>query len=84
MNRSVAMTVPTFAAAAAVAAATDLVATLPLSFFAAQGKRLGLMAVEGPVPAHAVPMALCWHERTHTDPAMCEFRALVRGALDAR
>jgi len=33
------------------------------------------------VPSHAVTMALCWHERTHTDPAMSAFRALVRGAL---
>jgi DNA-binding transcriptional LysR family regulator len=83
MSRTVALTVPTFAAAAAVAAATDLVATLPMSLFAAQGTPLGLIAVEGPVPGYAVTMALCWHERTHADPATSEFRALVRGALRA-
>jgi DNA-binding transcriptional LysR family regulator len=75
------MTVPTFAAAAAVAAATDFVTTLPLSLFTAQGARLGLIAVSGPVPAYAVPMALSWHERTHSDPAASAFRALVERAL---
>jgi DNA-binding transcriptional LysR family regulator len=80
-DRTVTMTVPTFAAAAAVAAATDLVATLPASLFAAHGTRLDLRTVEGPVPVHTVTMALCWHERTHADPAMSEFRALVRRAI---
>jgi DNA-binding transcriptional LysR family regulator len=79
--RTVTLRVPTFTAAAAVAAATDLVATLPATLFAAQGKRLGLRAVQGTVPAHTVTMALCWHERTHTDPAMSAFRALVRRAI---
>jgi DNA-binding transcriptional LysR family regulator len=80
-HRTVSLTVPTFAAAAAVAAATDLVATLPASLFAVQGARLALRTVEGPVPVHTVTMALCWHERTHTDSAMSAFRALVRHAI---
>jgi DNA-binding transcriptional LysR family regulator len=80
-ERTVTLTVPTFAAAAAVAAATDLVATLPASLFAAQGARLGLRTVEGPVPVHTVAMALSWHERTHTDPATSSFRAVVRRAI---
>ena len=79
--RTVTLTVPTFAAAAAVAAATDYVATLPGSLFATLGPTLGLVALSGPVPAHAVSMALCWHERTHADPAASAFRGLVRGAL---
>jgi len=80
-ERTVTLTVPTFAAAAAVAAATDLVATLPESLLAVHGSRLGLRRVQGPVPVHSVTMALCWHERTHADPATIEFRALVRGAI---
>jgi DNA-binding transcriptional LysR family regulator len=80
-ERAVTVTVPTFAAAAAVAAATDLVATLPLSLLELHGARLGLRRVQGPVPAHSVTMALCWHERTHTDPALLAFRALVRRAI---
>lgn len=83
IDRAVSLTVPTFTAAAAVAAATDLVATLPASLLSAHGARLGLLAVKGPVPAHAVTMTLCWHERTHLDPAMSAFRALVRGAIKA-
>jgi DNA-binding transcriptional LysR family regulator len=83
IGRSIALTVPTFAAAAAVAAATDLVATLPMSLFAAQASRLGLSAVQGPVPRFAVSMTLCWHERTHADPALAAFRALVRRELRA-
>ncbi len=79
--RRVTLTVPSFAAAAAVAAATDYVATLPRALFATLGPALGLIALSGPVPAHAVSMALCWHERTHADPAATAFRALVRGAL---
>lgn len=78
MARDVALTVPTFTAAAAVASATDLVATLPASLLAAQGRPLGLRAAAGPVPAASVRMALCWHERTHADPASAWFRALVR------
>jgi DNA-binding transcriptional LysR family regulator len=81
VERSVVMTVPSFAAAAAVVASTELVATLPQSLFNAQGGRLGLTAVAGAVPRHSVAMALCWHERTHADPAMAAFRELIRGAL---
>jgi len=79
--REVALTVPTFAAAAAVAAATDLVTTLPQSLFEALGRPLGLTPLAGPIPEHRVSMALCWHERTHTDPAARALRALVRSAL---
>lgn len=84
IDRTVTAAVPTFAAAAAVAAATDLVATLPASLFGAYGGSLGLRAVEGPIPVHAVTMALCWHERTHRDPAMSGFRELVRAAVLGR
>ena len=81
ITRTVTLKVPTFTAAAAVAAATELVATLPASLFAVHGARLGLRAVQGPVPAYTVTMSLSWHERTHTDPAMSAFRALVRRAI---
>lgn len=81
VERHMGITVSTFGAAAAVAATTDLVATLPLSFFAAQHGRSGLTKLAGPVPHHTVPIALCWHERTHTDPAMLALRTLVRDVL---
>ncbi|WP_246137137.1 LysR substrate-binding domain-containing protein [Myxococcus llanfairpwllgwyngyllgogerychwyrndrobwllllantysiliogogogochensis] len=77
----VAITVPSFLTAAAMVAATDLVATLPESLVAAQGARLGVRGVNAAVPAHIVKLALCWHERTHTDPAARYFRDLVRSAV---
>jgi DNA-binding transcriptional LysR family regulator len=80
IRRDVAIVVPTFTAAAAVAAATDLVATLPASLFDVLGARLGLQIVETPVPPFTVTMNLCWHDPTHTDPAMAAFRDLVRRA----
>ena len=81
IERSVTTTVPSFAAAAAVAAATDLVATLPRSLFEVLGKRLPLTPVRGAVPSLAVTMAMCWHERTHADPAQLAFRQLVRSSV---
>lgn len=79
--REVVMTVPSFTAAATVVATSDLVTTLPASLHAVQGPQLGLSAVVGRVPTHTIEMALCWHERTHVDPAAAGFRALVRRAV---
>jgi DNA-binding transcriptional LysR family regulator len=81
IERQVAMTVPSFSAAAAVVTTTELVATLPRSLFVVQGARWGLRAVAGSVPEHTVAIALCWHERTHVDPAAAAFRALVAAAI---
>lgn len=81
VERTVTLMVATFAAAATVAAATDFVATLPASLLEVHAARLGLRRVQGPVPVHAVTMSLSWHERTHADPAMLAFRALVRRAI---
>jgi len=79
--RDVVATVPTFAAAAAVVAASDLVTTLPASFLSAIGRNFQLRPVTAPTPAHSVEIALCWHERTHADAAAAAFRALVRRAV---
>jgi DNA-binding transcriptional LysR family regulator len=81
VERNVTTTVPSFASAAAVAAATDLVATLPRSVFEVLGKPLHLTEVRGAVPRLAITMAMCWHERTHADPAQLAFRQLVRSAV---
>ncbi|AKU93565.1 Transcriptional regulator, LysR family [Labilithrix luteola] len=76
--RAIVMTVPTFTTAAEVVARTDLVTMLPTSLFEAKGKSLGLRAVAAPLPAHGIELAMCWHERTHADPAARAFRDLVR------
>lgn len=83
VEREVAITVPSFGAAAAVVTAGELVATLPRSLFLVHGAGWGLRAVEGPVPQHTIHIALCWHERTHADPAAAAFRALVAATIRA-
>ncbi len=79
--REVVSTVPSFTAAAAVVAASDLVTTLPASFLAAQGRKLQLCKVTAPTPRHSIEMAMCWHERTHADAAAAAFRDLVRRSV---
>lgn len=77
ITRDVAVAVPTFTAAAAVVAGTDLVASLPASLVDVLGPRLGLRRVTGPLPALATTINLLWHERTHRDPALRVFRELL-------
>jgi len=80
-KRTVVVTVPTFSAAAAVVAATDLVATVPTSLFETTGKDLRLRALPLPIPPLAIAINLRWHERTHADPAAAAFRDIVRRAV---
>lgn len=81
--RDVVVAVPSFTAAAAIAAGTELVATIPQSILATHGRRLGLVALRTPLPETSVPIALCWHERTDDDPAARALRELVRAAITA-
>jgi DNA-binding transcriptional LysR family regulator len=80
VERVVALVVPGFAAAAAVVAGTDLVATLPRSLVQVLGRQLGIRAVVSPVRPLTIPIKLAWHERTEHDPAMRAFRDLIRRA----
>lgn len=79
--RVVALSVPSFSAAAEVVARTDYVTMLPASLFAVRAKALGLLALTSSLPPHTTRFALSWHERTHGDPAAQAFRALVRQAV---
>jgi DNA-binding transcriptional LysR family regulator len=81
VTRDIAMTVPTFSAAAAVVAATDLVATVPASLFGSVGPLLRLRPLPSPIPPLPIVTNLCWHERTHLDPAAVGFRDMVRRAV---
>lgn len=74
--RRVAMTVPSFAAAAAIVAATDYVTMLPRPL-------VGRLAVLHD-PKFSIGFALAWHERTHADPSNAFFRALVRRIVSNR
>jgi DNA-binding transcriptional LysR family regulator len=78
--RDVAMTVPTFSAAAAVVAATDFVATVPAAFYSAVSQRMGISALPFPMPQLTIPTNMCWHERTHADSSAGAFRDVIRQA----
>ncbi len=78
VQREVVMTVPSFASAAEVVAASDMVTMLPASLLAAKGSSLGLRALVTSLPAHTTKFVMSWHERTHADPAAKAFRSLVR------
>lgn len=78
--RDIALTVPTFTAAAVVVAGTDLVASLPRTLVEALGKPLGLQALVSPLSPVVAPINLLWHERTHHDRALHAFRELLARA----
>ena len=80
LTRDIAVTVPTFTAAAAIVAATDFVASLPVSLVEVLGPRLGLRIVATPLRPVATPISLLWHERTEHDPALRAFRELIQSA----
>lgn len=82
--REIMVTVPSFTAAAEIVATGDLVTMLPTSFLRAKGDGLGLREVPTSLPPHAIPIAMCWHERTHADPAARAFREIVRAVLKER
>ena len=83
LARDVAITVPSFTAAAMVAASTDLVAGLPRRVVASLAKVADLVIVEAPLPVFRFTMQLVWHERTHLDPVAQLFRATITEALGA-
>ena len=78
--RDIAVVVPTFTAAAAVVAGTDLVASLPDSLVNVLGPRLALRRVTTPLQPIRATINLLWHERTHQDPALRGFRDVLAHA----
>ena len=82
--RDIAAVVPTFTAAAAVVAGTDLVASLPGSLVDVLGPRLALRRVATPLAPIRSTINLLWHERTDRDPALRAFRELLERAAGAR
>ena len=80
LHRRVAVTVPSFPAAANIAASSDLIATLPRAI-ADRGKRL---AVELRPPPLALPRSvayLWWHPRFQNDPGHAWWRHALSDAL---
>ncbi|HEV2700451.1 MAG TPA: LysR family transcriptional regulator [Steroidobacteraceae bacterium] len=82
--RDVAISVPTFSAAAAVVASTDLVATVPERFYGAVGRSMRLRTLPLPIPELTIATNLCWHSRTQSDPLSAAFRNIVRQAAGRR
>ena len=75
--RDIAVVVPTFTAAAAIVAATDLVASLPGSLVDVLAPRFALRRVATPLAPIDTTLNLLWHDRTHQDPALRAFRDLL-------
>jgi DNA-binding transcriptional LysR family regulator len=81
--RDIALIVPTFTAAAAVVAATDLVASLPESLVNVLESRFALRRVVTPLAPIRTTINLLWHERTHQDPTLRAFRQVLVDAVRA-
>ena len=77
VERRVAMTVPSFVAAAAIASATEFVATIPESLVEILGERFGFAVLRAPVPVLTTSLNLVWHERTDGDAGARAFRSLI-------
>jgi DNA-binding transcriptional LysR family regulator len=84
LTRDVAVTVPSFAAAAMVAAHTDLVAALPRRVGDTFARSLALRRLALPVTGLRMPLHLLWHERTHDDAGARFFRSLILRVLGQR
>ena len=83
LHRDIAISVPSFAAAAAIAAQTDWVAGMPRRMAAVFLRQMPLTAVAMPVPAVKFRIQLLWHERTRIDPGAQFFRSVVVAAARA-
>jgi DNA-binding transcriptional LysR family regulator len=84
LRRDIAIAVPSFAAAAAIASRTDWVAGMPRRMADVFLRQMPLMRVAMPVPALRFRIQLWWHERTHTDPGSRFFRSLIADAVQKR
>lgn len=79
--RDVALSVPTFGAAAMAASRSDFIAGIPASLADILCRILPLRKARVPWPSPTFPMALTWHARTDSDPGSRSFRSVVLGAL---
>jgi DNA-binding transcriptional LysR family regulator len=84
LHRDVAISVPSFSAAAAIAAHTNWVAGMPRRMATVFLRQMPLTIVAMPVPAVRFRMQLMWHERTDKDAGAQFFRAVILGAIQTR
>jgi len=83
LHRDIAISVPSFAAAAAIAAQTDWVAGMPRRMAAVFLRQMPLVTVKMPLPSLSFRIQLVWHERTDGDAGARFFRSLVLAAVRA-
>jgi DNA-binding transcriptional LysR family regulator len=83
LRREVRLIVPGFTAAALAATRTDYIAGIPRRLAETFCRYLPLRIVEMAGFDFAFPATLCWHERTHLDPAVAYLRSLVIEALSS-
>jgi len=79
LERRTAVVVPSFSTALSIAAATDLVALIPSSYFEHVRERGTLRAFPLPMPTAQITVSQMWHPRLDRDPAHRWLRALVLG-----
>ncbi|WP_431261744.1 LysR family transcriptional regulator [Roseateles chitinivorans] len=77
LKRRVAVVVPSFRAALSIAAATDLVALVPSSFFRPDLAQGALRPLPLPVPTEPITVSQMWHPRLDKDPAHQWLRGMV-------
>lgn len=81
LRRDIAVTVPSFYAAATVAASTDYITGMPRRLAEALALAAPLAVLAFPGPPMRFTMQLVWHDRTDRDPGARAFRELVLAAL---
>lgn len=84
LARDVAIVVPSFSAAAMVAARTDLLAALPRRVAETLCTLFPLRLLELPRGGPSMPLGLVWHDRVHNDPATRFLRELIQNTFAAR
>ncbi len=84
LHRDIAISVPSFAAAAAIASQTDWVAGMPRRMAAAFLRQMPLRTIAMPIRSVSFRIQLVWHERTHSDAGARFFRSLILEAARPR
>lgn len=77
LKRKVAVVVPSFGTALSTAAATDMVALMPASYFEHLRASTALRSFELPVPTEHITISQMWHPRLERDPAHRWLRGVV-------
>lgn len=84
LRRDIAVSVPSFTAAAAIASHTDWMTGMPRRLAKHFTAMLPLRIVSSPLPPMTFRMQLIWHDRTDSDGGSRFFRSLVSEAVAGR